>query len=99
MIAYKLQLKIIVMPLITMIIMISGAVSGGPGLPGMGWKGAVVSRERLRSGDSEMKMLASWRHESLPSPSLPEHSAQSTAELALNSSEKSPNRNGEELGS
>lgn len=29
--AYKLQLKIIVMPLITMIIMISAAVLGGPG--------------------------------------------------------------------
>lgn len=31
MIAYILQLKIIVMPLITMIIMISGALLGGPG--------------------------------------------------------------------
>jgi hypothetical protein len=59
MIAYKLQLKIIVMPLITMIIMISGTVSGGPGLSGMGWKGEVLSRKGLRSGDSEMKMLAS----------------------------------------
>lgn len=59
MIAYKLQLKIIVMPLITMIIMISGSVSGGPGLPEMRWKGAVLNRERLRSGDSELKMLAS----------------------------------------
>lgn len=45
MIAYKLQLKIIVMPLITVIVMISGAVSGGPGLPGMGWKEAALSRE------------------------------------------------------
>lgn len=32
MIACKLQLKIIVLPLITMIIIISGAVRGGPGL-------------------------------------------------------------------
>lgn len=31
MIAYKLQLKITVMPLITIIIMISGVVLGGPG--------------------------------------------------------------------
>lgn len=45
MIAYKLQLKITVMPLITMIVMISSAVSGGPGLPGMGWKEASLSRE------------------------------------------------------
>lgn len=31
MIAYMLQLKIIVIPLVTMIIMISGALLGGPG--------------------------------------------------------------------
>lgn len=48
MIAYKLQLKITVMLLITMIIMISGAVSGGPGMPGTGWKEAVLSRKRER---------------------------------------------------
>lgn len=48
MIAYTLQLKITVVPLITMIIMISGAVSGGPGLPGTGWKEAVLSRKRER---------------------------------------------------
>jgi hypothetical protein len=38
MIAYKLQLKIIVMPLITMIIMISGTGLGSPGLPRIGRK-------------------------------------------------------------
>lgn len=44
MIAYKLQLKITVMPLITMIIMISVAVLGGPSpsLPGKGWEEEVV---------------------------------------------------------
>lgn len=48
MIAYKLQLKITVMLLITVIIMISGAVLGGPGMPGTDWKEAVLSRKRER---------------------------------------------------
>lgn len=44
--AYKLQLKIAVMPLITMIIMVSVVVLGGPGpsLPEKGWEEVVLCR-------------------------------------------------------
>lgn len=54
MITYMLQLKITVMHLVTMIIMISGALLGGPG-PGprpaknkAGRKKVVLHRKRLR---------------------------------------------------
>lgn len=60
MIAYKLQLKITVMLLITMIIMISGAVSvGWPRHARIGLGGSSSEqkeRERVRSGDSEARV-------------------------------------------
>lgn len=51
MIACKLQLKIIVLPLITMIIMISGAVLGGPGL-GPNLPGGRLGRSSTLQRDS-----------------------------------------------